>query len=83
MYVVKDIFKDEDITISYCSAIRILEARKGDLEPYVFTCSCPASQTDTDSGIRSQTRRLQMLDLDQGIADDQKIADYQNDPPAA
>lgn len=77
LHAVKDISKDEEITISYCSAIRTLEERKRDLEPYVFTCSCPACQTDTDIGIRSQIRRQQMLDLDQ------EIADYQNDPPAA
>ncbi|CAD6563981.1 MAG: hypothetical protein ASARMPRED_002611 [Alectoria sarmentosa] len=77
LHAVKEISKDEEITISYCSAIRTFEGRKRKLEPYVFTCSCPACQTDTDFGIISQIRRQQMLDLDQ------EIADYQNDPPAA
>ena len=77
VHAVKDILKDEEITINYCSAIRTPEERKRDLEPYVFTCSCPACQPDTFFGTMSQTRRLQMLDLDH------EIADYQNDPPAA
>lgn len=77
VHAVKDISKDEEITISYCSAIRTLEERKCDPEPYVFTCSCPACRTDTAFGITSQFRRLQLQDLDQ------EIADFQNDPRAA
>ena len=77
VHAVKDIFKGEEITISYCSALRSLEDRERELQPYVFTCRCPACQTDTDFGAISQIRRLRMLDLDS------EIADYQNDPPAA
>ncbi|KAF6228968.1 hypothetical protein HO133_007081 [Letharia lupina] len=77
VHAVKDISKGEEITVSYCSAIRTLQERKRELKPYVFTCRCPACQTDTDFGIRSQVRRQQMQDLDH------EIADYQNDPPAA
>ena len=77
VHAVRDIAKDEEITISYCCAIRSFEERRGELEPYVFQCSCPACEPDTAFGTRSQIRRLQMLDLDQ------EIADYQNDPRAA
>ena len=77
VHAVKDIFKGEEITISYCSAIRTLEKRKRDLKPYVFACTCSACQTDTWFGTRSQIRRQQMLDLHH------EIADYQNDLPAA
>lgn len=77
VHAVKDIPKGEEITISYCSAFHTLDERKRELEPYHFTCRCPACQTDTDFGIRSQLRRQQMLDLHH------EIADYQNDPPAA
>lgn len=77
VHAVQDIPKGEEITISYCSAIRTLEERKRELEPYVFICRCPACRTDTDFGIASQLRRRQMLDLDH------EIADYQHDPRAA
>ena len=77
LHAVKNISKDEEITINYCSAIRTLDDRQRELEPYLFTCCCPACRTDTDVGIRSQLRRQEMVDLDQ------EIADYQNDPSAA
>ena len=77
VHAVKDIFKGEEITISYNSALRTPEERKRDLEPYVFKCSCPACESDTFFGNGSQVRRLQMLDLDR------QIADYSNDPFAA
>ena len=77
LHAVKDIAEGEEITISYCSAYHTLEERKHELEPYVFTCRCPACQTDTDFGIGSQVRRQQMLNLNE------EIADYQHDPPTA
>ena len=77
VHAVKDISKDEEITISYCSAFRTLDERKRELEPYVFACSCPACQIDTSFGIQSQVRRQQMRDLGQ------QIADHRNDPSAA
>ena len=77
VHAMKDIFKDEEITISYCSAIRTPDDLKRDLEPYVFSCSCPACQPDTFFGSWSQIRRLQMQDLSH------QIAYYQNDPSAA
>lgn len=77
VHAVKDISKDEEITISYCSAILSFEERRRELESYVFNCSCPACKTGTEFGMRSQIRRLEMVDLDQ------EIADYQNDPLAA
>ena len=77
LHAVKDIFKGEEITISYCPAIRTVGQRKLHLESYFFTCRCPACRIDQDFGIMSQMRRLQMLDLDH------KIADFQNDAVAA
>ena len=77
LHAVKDILEGEEITISYCPAIRTLDERKSDLESYLFTCRCPACRRDQRFGIMSQIRRLQMLDLDH------KIADFQNDPVAA
>lgn len=77
LHAVKDIFKGEEITISYCPTIRTLSQRKKSLESYFFTCRCPACRTDQKYGTMSQIRRLQMLNLDH------KIADFQNDPVAA
>ncbi len=77
VHAVKDISKDEAITISYCAAVRTLDERKPELEPYVFVCSCPACRTDTDFGFKSQTRRQEMRDLHQ------HIADHRDDPLAA
>ncbi len=77
LHAVKDIREGEEITVSYCPPFRTLEERKCDLEPYVFDCHCPACQPYTSFGISSQSRRQQMFDLDQ------EIADYQTDPPAA
>ena len=77
VHAVKDILKGEEITISYCPAIRTLEERKRDLEPYVFTCSCPACQTETDFGINSQIRRQQMR------IRDHQIKNYLDDLPVA
>lgn len=77
VHAVMDIFKGEEITISYCSAIRTLKDRDRKLRPYVFTCRCPACRVDTYFGSMSQVRRQQMLDLDH------EIADFQNDPSTA
>ena len=77
LHAVMDIAEGEEIMVSYCSAYHTLEERKRKLEPYVFTCRCPACQIDTDFGIGSPVRRQQMIDLNE------EIADYQNDPPAA
>ncbi len=77
VHAVKDISKDEAITISYCAAICTLDERKRELEPYVFICSCPACQTDTDFGFKSQARRQEMRDLHQ------HVTDHRDDPPAA
>ena len=77
LHAVKDIREGEEITVGYCPPFRTLEERQRDLEPYVFDCNCPACQPHTMFGIGSQSRRQQMFDLDQ------EIADYQNDPPAA
>ena len=77
VHAIKDTFKGEEITISYCSAIETLQERKRKLKPYVFTCRCPACQDDTVFGSMSQIRRQQMLELDQ------EIADYQHDLPTA
>ena len=77
VHAIKDTFKGEEITISYCSAIQTLQERKRKLKPYFFTCHCPACQDDTVFGSMSQIRRQQMLDLDQ------EIADYQHDLPTA
>ena len=77
VHAMKDILTDEEISISYCSAIRTPEERKCDLAPYFFTCSCPACQPNTFFGGESRIRRLQMVDLDH------TIADYQIDPLAA
>ena len=77
VHAIKDISKDEEVTISYCSAFHTLEGRKRELEAYVFACSCPACQTNTDFGFRSQIRRQQMRDLGQ------QIADHRDDPSAA
>lgn len=77
LHAVNDIFKGEEITISYCPAIRTFDERKSNLESYFFTCRCPACRTDERFGIKSQIRRLQMHDLDH------KIADFQIDAEAA
>lgn len=77
LHAVKDIPMGEEITISYCPAYHTLDERKRKLEPYVFTCRCPACRPDTVFGIRSQVRRQQMLDLHE------EIAEYQEDPLAA
>ena len=77
VHAIKDTFKGEEITISYCSAIQTLQERKRKLKPYVFTCHCPACQDGTVFGSMSQVRHQQMLDLDQ------QIADYQHDLPTA
>ena len=77
LHAVKDIFKGEEITISYCPAIATFDERKADLEPYFFTCRCPACRKDQRFGIMSQLRRGQMLDLDH------KIEDFQIDAAAA
>lgn len=77
VHAVKDITKDEEITISYCSTIRTLEERKRELEPYVFACSCPACQTNTDFGIESQIRRQHMRVLHR------QTTDCRDHPPAA
>ena len=77
LHAVKDILKGEEITVSYCPAIRTFDERKSNLESYFFTCCCPACRRDKRFGIMSQIRRLQMLDLDH------KIADFQNDAVAA
>lgn len=77
VHAVKDIGKDEEITISYCSANRTLEERARELKPYVFACSCPACQTGTSFGLRSRIRRQEMRDIYQ------QITDYENDPAGA
>ena len=77
VHAVKDIPEGEEITISYCSGFRTLEARRRKLKPYVFTCLCSACQEDTNFGRLSRTRRREMVDLRQ------EIADYQNDPSGA
>ena len=77
VHAVKDIPKDEEITISYCSAMRNYEERQRELEPYVFACNCPACETDTEFSNQSRIRRQQMRDLDQ------QIASYGDDLPAA
>ena len=77
VHTVKDISEGEEISISYCPAVRTLNQRKDALKPYLFTCHCPACRDDTVDGIISQMRRQQMLDLDQ------EIADYQCDPATA
>ena len=89
LHAVKDIFKGEEITISYCPAIRAFDERKSILESYSFTCRCPACRKDQRFGIMSQTRRLQMLDLDHEIADfhidavaAQEEYDERNEEPA-
>lgn len=74
VHAVKDIIKDEEITISYCSAMRTLKERKLELKPYVFACSCAACQIDNEFGVKSQIRRLEMRDLYQ------QISDYEHDP---
>ena len=76
VHAVKDIPIDEEITISYCSAMRNFEERQRELEPYVFACNCPACQTDTEFSNRSRIRRQQMRDLYQ------QITGYGDDPPA-
>ena len=77
LHAVRYIFKGEEITISYCPAIRTLDERKSNLESYFFTCRCPACRRDQRFSIMSQIRRLQMLELDH------KIADFQIDAVAA
>lgn len=77
VHAVMDIFKGEEITISYCSAICTLKERARNLRPYVFNCRCPACRVDTYFGSMSQVRRQQMLELDH------EIADFQNDPSTA
>ena len=77
VHAVKEIPMGEEVTISYCPAIRTFEGRKSSLKPYVFTCCCPACQMDTEFGRSSRIRRRQMRNLDH------EIADFQHDPSAA
>lgn len=77
VHAVKDIRKNEEITISYVPAICTLKKRRRQLRPYVFTCDCPACRIDTDFGRSSRVRRRQMLSLHN------EIADFQHDLSAA
>ena len=77
VHAVKDIPMGEEVTISYCPAIRTFKGRQSSLKPYVFTCRCLACQMDTEFGRSSRIRRQQMRNLDH------EIADFQHDPSAA
>lgn len=71
IHAIKDIKKDEQITLSYCDMTHDKATRRWELKHYGFLCDCEACTGDLDDpdsfAAQSATRRYRLMELDEGF----------------
>ncbi|KAF2275738.1 SET domain-containing protein [Westerdykella ornata] len=67
IHAIRDIKKDEQITLSYCDITHDKATRRWELKHYGFICDCPACVGDDPQSFagKSETRRYRLMELEQ------------------